>query len=181
MYPVAPTLLENWVVNNLKSSQTGTQLIIVTDNCCIWHVECWVSNICCCFLSGRRGRKNQNNYSKFNMDKLMKCQRHIMKYILRIKIYFLTQSKSDLISDTLQLNMNTVNTCKQMTCLSSLYKDYHKPVKFWHHRSSKWGWWNSKPYDDDYRCIWFLLAQCIMHYSLLFSWPWRLKYGIMSI
>ena len=52
--------------------------------------------------------------------------RPIMKYIL----FLLYSNKSDLISDTLQLNMNTVNTCKQNTCLSLLYKDYHKPVKF---------------------------------------------------
>ena len=32
-YPTSSTLSENWVVNNLKSSQTLTQLIIVTDNC----------------------------------------------------------------------------------------------------------------------------------------------------
>ena len=123
-----------------------------------------------------------SKYSTIDWDCIqvtMNLYRHIMKYIFfRLS---LTQYKCDWISDTLQLNMNTVNTYKQKTCLSSLYKDYHKPVKFWHHRSSKWGWWNSKPYDDDYRCIWFLLAQCIMHYSLLFSWPWRLKYGIMSI
>ena len=69
-----------------------------------------------------------SKYSTIDWDCIqvaMNFFRPIMKYIL-----FLLYSNSDLISDTLQLNMNTVNTCKQKTCLSLLYKDYHKPVKF---------------------------------------------------
>ena len=50
-----------------------------------------------------------SKYSTIDWDCIqvaMNLLRHIMKYIL------FDQSKCDLISDTLQMNMNTVNTCK---------------------------------------------------------------------